>query len=167
MSAPTPVFIAIGSNIEPQRHIGRGLGLLGKISESSLAAESSWYRSLPWGIADQPEFINLVVGIETRLSPLELLQETKAIEARLDRVQTLKNGPRTLDLDILLFGARVVATDDLAIPHPGLLLRDFMLLPLIEIAPDAIHPVRGLPVKLLEGEIRYRQITARIASKRA
>jgi 2-amino-4-hydroxy-6-hydroxymethyldihydropteridine diphosphokinase len=165
MSAQPAVFIAIGSNIEPRRHIPRCLGLLGEIRESSLAAESSWYRTRPWGIADQPEFINLVVRLDTRLSPRELLRETQAIETSLDRVRTLKNGPRTLDLDILLFGERVVASDDLAIPHPGLLLRDFMLLPLIEIAPEAIHPVRRLPVKLLQGEIRYRQIMQRIASE--
>lgn len=165
MNAQPAVFIAIGSNIEPERHIPRGLALLDRIRESSLATESSRYRTRPWGIAAQPEFINLVVGFETRLSPCELLRETQAIEASLGRVQTLKNGPRTLDLDILLFGERVVTSDDLEIPHPGLLLRDFMLLPLIEIAPEAIHPVRELPVKLLQGEIRYRQIMQRIASE--
>ena len=165
MSAETRVFIAIGSNIEPQRQISCGLSLLDQVHESSLASKSSCYRTLPWGISDQPDFINLVAEIRTGLSPRELLQETQAIEASLNRVRTLKNGPRTLDLDILLFGERVVADNDLAIPHPGLLLRDFMLVPLIEIAPDAIHPVRGLPVRLLEREIRYRQILERMASE--
>ena len=165
MSAQRPAFIAIGSNIQPQQHIRRCLDLLGTLRDSSLAAESSWYLTRPWGIADQPDFINLVVGLQTSLSPRELLRETQAIEASLDRLRTLQNGPRTLDLDIVLFGERVVANDDLAIPHPGLLLRDFMLLPLIEIAPEAIHPARGLPVMLLKGEIRHRQILERIATK--
>jgi 2-amino-4-hydroxy-6-hydroxymethyldihydropteridine diphosphokinase len=163
MSAETRVFIAIGSNIAPQRQISSCIRLLGKVRQSSLVSESSWYRTRPWGVPDQPDFINLAVGIQTRLSPRELLRETRKIEACLDRERTLENGPRTIDLDILLFGERVVASVDLTIPHPGLLLRDFMLVPLIEIAPDAIHPLRRLPVKLLEEEIQFRQITERLA----
>lgn len=165
MSAETSVFIAIGSNIEPRQRIARCLSLLGTVRETSLVRASSWYRTRPWGIVNQPNFINLAVGIETRLSPRELLQETQAIEAGLGRVRNRKNGPRTLDLDILLFGERIVENEDLSIPHLGLLSRDFMLVPLIEIAPDAIHPVHRLPVRLLEGEIRYRQILERVASE--
>ena len=144
------VYIAIGSNIEPLRRIPCCLQMLEEIPESSLRAQSSWYRTLPWGMEDQLDFLNLVVGMDTSLSPRALLRETQAIEARLGRVRTLKNGPRVIDLDILLFGDRILEDDGLSIPHPGLLLRDFMLVPLIEIAPNAVYPVRGLSVGLLE-----------------
>jgi len=164
MPSETAVFLSIGSNIEPLRQIPRCLQLLAHVRETSLFAESTWYRTRPWGIRAQPEFVNLVVGLNTRLSPRELLGETQGIETRLNRVRELKNGPRTIDLDILLFGDLVLAEADLSLPHPGLLLRDFMLMPLIEIAPGARHPQRNLPVRALEGEIRYRQIIGPLAS---
>ena len=158
----TCVYLAIGSNIEPLRQIPRCLGMLAEIPESSLFAQSSWYRTLPWGVTGQAGFINLVVGMTTGLSPHGLLRQTQAIEARLDRVRTVKNGPRTMDLDILLYGDLVLCEDDLSLPHPGLLLRDFMLAPLIEIAPEVVHPLRGRPLRLLGPEIRYRQIVERL-----
>lgn len=106
----------------------------------------------------QADFINLVVGVQTQLSARALLEATQAIEARLQRTRTVKNGPRTIDLDILLFGDLVLDEADLRIPHPALAHRDFMLLPLIEIAPDALHPEFGLPVSALTDQIRFRQI---------
>jgi 2-amino-4-hydroxy-6-hydroxymethyldihydropteridine diphosphokinase len=119
----TDVYIAIGSNIEPEHCIRRCLDLLENVRESSLVAESSWYRTLPWGVADQADFINLVVEMKTLLSPGELLRETQEIEISLDRRRARKNGPRTIDLDILLFGDLILADPHLLIPHPGLLLR--------------------------------------------
>ena len=164
MSTAANAYIAIGSNIEPERQIPRSLSFLRQMRESRLAAESSWYRTLPGGFETQPDFINLVVRMETALSPRELLDETLEIEAKLNRARTFANGPRTIDLDILLFANLVFADSELTIPHPGLLFRDFMLVPLIEIAPDAVHPLRCVPVKLLEGEIRHRQILERLTS---
>lgn len=162
MAQDALTFVAVGSNIDPLVNIRRCLEELRKIPHSTLVAVSSRYRTRPWGIEDQPEFVNLVVGLETRLSPRHLLRETQAIEARLARVRAHRNGPRTIDLDILLSGDRILDEPDLKIPHPGLTLRDFMLIPLLELAPDAVHPELGCPLRELSGEIRYQQIIARL-----
>jgi 2-amino-4-hydroxy-6-hydroxymethyldihydropteridine diphosphokinase len=157
-------YIAVGSNIEPFERIPRCLQELTRIRDSRLIAESSRYLTRPWGVEGQANFVNLVVALDTALSPVELLRETQAIEARLERVKTIRNGPRTIDLDILLYGEEVVDEEHLRIPHPGLQERDFMLVPLMEIAPGAIHPRRNLPVSRLTSCIRYSQIIKRIDS---
>jgi 2-amino-4-hydroxy-6-hydroxymethyldihydropteridine diphosphokinase len=162
MHRETLAYIAIGSNIEPLQRIPRCLTMLGEIPRSHLVTASSWYLTSPWGIEEQADFVNLVVGLATGLSAEKLLRETQAIESRLDRVRNLRNGPRTIDLDILLYGQAQIQIADLTIPHPGLLERDFMLLPLIEIAPQAVHPQHGRPVDELTSGIQYRQILRRI-----
>jgi 2-amino-4-hydroxy-6-hydroxymethyldihydropteridine diphosphokinase len=159
----TPCFIAIGSNLDPRAQIPRAVEFLRCLPGSRLFLESSWYRTSPWGITDQPDFINLVVGLKTHLSPRGLLHETRAIESQLQRVRREKNGPRTIDLDILLFGDQILTDPDLTIPHPGLLIRDFMLVPLIEVAPETRHPILGRPVCELQDHIRHRQILERLS----
>ena len=156
------VFIAIGSNIEPTRHIPLAIDRLRALPETELLAVSGWYRTRPWGIEDQPEFVNLAAGLETGLTPATLLAETQAIERDLGRVRELRNGPRTIDLDLLLFGDLILDEPALRLPHPGLIERDFMLIPLIEIAPDAIHPALGLRLGELTDGLRERQIIARL-----
>jgi 2-amino-4-hydroxy-6-hydroxymethyldihydropteridine diphosphokinase len=158
MKHPVPAFIAIGSNIEPARNISHCLHLLREIPASTLVAVSSWYLTSPWGIESQPDFINLVVRLSTHLSPRALLEQTQAIETRLDRKRLLKNGPRTIDLDILLVGDLISYDSDLRIPHPSLTLRDFMLVPLIDVGGDVIHPERGCKLSDLTPEIRFSQI---------
>ncbi len=158
------VYLAIGSNIEPQRNIPRCLEGLRALPGSRLTAESAWYRTRPWGIASQPEFINLVVALETGLTPHALLAATQAIEIALERQRQCRNGPRTIDIDLLLYGDQRLDEPDLCLPHPSLLLRDFMLIPLIEIAPAIRHPERGRSLSELTPEIRYRQIIARFSS---
>jgi 2-amino-4-hydroxy-6-hydroxymethyldihydropteridine diphosphokinase len=106
----------------------------------------------------QADFINLVVALETALPAEALLQHTQAIEQRLDRVRTVKNGPRTIDLDILLFGDAIIDGPNLSIPHPALLERDFMLTPLLDIAADVQHPVEQQALRNLTDRMRYRQI---------
>lgn len=165
MAEETLIFVALGSNIEPTINVRRCLRELQRIPETRLAGLSSWYRTRPWGIEDQPEFVNLVVALVSRLSPHRLLRETQAIETRLARRRTQRNGPRTIDLDILLYGDTLVDGDDLKIPHPGLTERDFMLIPLLELAPDAVHPELGRPLRELICEIRYRQIIARLPAR--
>lgn len=155
-------WLAIGSNIDPLANIGSCLDLLERIPGTRIHAQSSWYRTRPWGMESQPDFINLVVEMRTGLSPWALLERTQDIEQRLARSRTVENGPRTIDLDILLFGDQLISEERLRIPHPGLLLRDFMLMPLIEIAPEAYHPERALTVSRLMQEIRYHQIIERI-----
>lgn len=163
MQCRTIAYIAIGSNIEPRVNVERCLRLLARLPQSHPIATSAWYRTRPWGIEAQPEFINLVVGLETPLSAGQLLRATQAIEQRLARVRGQRYGPRTIDLDILLFADAVLQGPDLTLPHPALLERDFMLVPLLEIAPDLRHPVAGLPLRDLTERIRYRQIIERLA----
>lgn len=165
MNRETRAFIAIGSNIEPERHIALGLEALNEIESTRLGVVSSWYRTRPWGLEAQAEFINLVVEVRTRLTPSVLLDATQRIETRLGRVRAQVNGPRTLDLDMLLYGERIEDSAELRLPHPGLLLRDFMLVPLLEIAPAIVHPERGRPIVELTDEIRYRQIIERIPDR--
>lgn len=165
MSRETRAFIAIGSNIEPEYHIALGLEALTGVRATRIGAVSSWYRTRPWGLEAQAEFINLVAEVRTRLTPTALLAATQGIETRLGRVRAQVNGPRTLDLDILLYGERIEDTPELRLPHPGLLLRDFMLIPLMEIAPEVMHPERGRPIAELTDEICYRQIIDRIPDR--
>lgn len=151
-------YIGIGSNIQPQEHIRQCLALLAKLPHSQPSGESPWYLTRPWGIEQQPNFINLVVRLNTGLSAPALLCATQAIEQRLQRVRDIKNGPRTIDLDILLFDDAVIETPNLIIPHPALLQRDFMLLPLLDIAPKQLHPLEGRRLCDLSDRIQYHQI---------
>ncbi|SDX92884.1 2-amino-4-hydroxy-6-hydroxymethyldihydropteridinediphosphokinase [Allochromatium warmingii] len=156
------VFIAVGSNIEPEQQITNGLTALAALPKTRLGAESAWYRTRPWGVEAQAPFINLVVELWTELEPLALLTALQAIEQQCGRVRTQLNGPRTLDLDVLLYGARIVDQPSLRVPHPGLVVRDFMLIPLVEIAPEVIHPEYGRPVAALTDAICYWQISERL-----
>jgi len=99
------------------------------------------HETEPWGVKDQPRFINMAVEIETGLYPRELLKILKNVERELGRKESFKLGPRSIDLDILLFEDIILKEDDLEIPHPLMHKRDFVLKPLCEIAPDRIHPV--------------------------
>jgi 2-amino-4-hydroxy-6-hydroxymethyldihydropteridine diphosphokinase len=102
---------------------------------------SSVYETAAWGLEDQPSFLNMAVGMQTRLAPHEVLQITREIEARLGRQRKVVWGQRTLDIDILLFGERIIHTQELHIPHPRLSERRFALTPFAEIAADRPHPV--------------------------
>ncbi|KXX66384.1 2-amino-4-hydroxy-6-hydroxymethyldihydropteridine diphosphokinase [Marichromatium gracile] len=161
MPPETQAFISIGSNIAPTQNIICSLELLQTMPQTRLRRRSSWYRTRPWGIENQAEFLNLVVEVETALDPETLLVHTQAIEQRLDRRRTLRNGPRTIDLDLLLYGDRVLSLAHLTLPHPGLHQRDFMLIPLLEIAPGARHPTLG-PLQALRDAVSYHQIIERL-----
>lgn len=104
---------------------------------------SSVYRSDPIGFRDQPEFWNLVARLRTRLEPEPLLHTLKSIESELGRTATFHQGPREIDIDLLLYGDRVVDTPDLTVPHPRMMERAFVLAPLVELAPALRHPVTG------------------------
>jgi 2-amino-4-hydroxy-6-hydroxymethyldihydropteridine diphosphokinase len=116
-----------------------------------IIARSSLYSTEPVGFADQPRFFNAVIALETNLTPRALLENLLAIEREFGRNRSagFRNGPRTLDLDILLFGDQIVAEPDLEIPHPRLSARAFVLVPLAEIAPHAIDPASGRTVAQL------------------
>ena len=113
------------------------------LPDTRLARVSSLYRSSPVGYLNQPDFTNAVAQIETALTPRALLDQLLGIERRYGRVRDFPNAPRTLDLDILLYGERIVQEPGLTIPHPRMHERAFVLVPLAEIAHDALIPGRG------------------------
>jgi 2-amino-4-hydroxy-6-hydroxymethyldihydropteridine diphosphokinase len=140
----TPAYIGIGSNLDhPRAQVERALDELGAIARSRLAARSSLYASAPLGYEAQPEFVNAVARLDTDLEALELFRELQAIETRHGRRRSFANAPRTLDLDLLLFGDQLIAAPQLVVPHPRMHERAFVLLPLLEIAPGAHIPGRG------------------------
>ena len=144
-------YVALGSNLgDPAGTVDEAIEALAGLSGSILAAFSSLYRTAPVGLKHQPDFINAVVALDTRLSPGELLDALFALEEKFGRRRTVKNAPRTLDLDLLLHGDTVTGTPDLTLPHPRMHERAFVLAPLLEIAPGAIIPGRGAAADLLD-----------------
>lgn len=147
-------FIGLGANLDgPVAQIERALAAIAVLPDTDLRCRSSLYGSRPMGPAGQPDYVNAVAQIETRLSPEDLLAALLAIERRQGRVRSpaQRNGPRTLDLDLLLHGDAVRADPALTLPHPGAHERDFVLVPLAEIAPDLAIPGRGAVRDLLAG----------------
>lgn len=137
-------YIGLGSNLEsPQQQLLSALEALAATPGVRLVRHSSLYRSAPVGFADQPDFWNAVAEVRTTLSPQELLDALLAIERRHRRVRAFRNAPRTLDLDILIYGDVQMAKPALTLPHPRAHLRAFVLYPLLEIAPDAVFPGLG------------------------
>ena len=118
-----------------------------------LRRSSSVYETVPWGYADQPDFLNCVLEIRTTLSPLQLLQLAKDVERELGREWSPRYGPRVIDLDILFWGSAIINEADLQIPHPRLHQRAFVLMPLAELAPRLVHPELCLTVSQLNDGI--------------
>lgn len=139
------VFIGLGANLgDRELALLRAVGELGKIAGTRVTALSPFYRSEPVGGVAQPDFYNAVARLATTLSPLELLDTLKRIEVEVfGRVPSVHWGPRSMDLDILIFGAVICTGERLTLPHPRLAERRFALLPLADIAPDLIHPLLG------------------------
>lgn len=138
----TLAYIGIGSNLgEPEQQIHQAVNALEQIQNTTLAEISSLYFSRPMGPQDQPDYMNAVAALETTLTPLELLDALQHIENEAGRVRKDERwGPRVLDLDILLFGEQVIDNERLTVPHYGMKLREFVLIPLAEIAPDLTLP---------------------------
>lgn len=150
MSQPVAAFVALGSNLgDPRVRVEEGFAALAALPHSTLRARSRLYRTPPWGIVDQPDFVNAAAWLDTSLEPRALLAALLAIEVRAGRVRGVRNGPRTLDLDLLVYGDRVVTGTDLVVPHPRLHERAFVLLPLADIAPDLDVPGQGRVADLL------------------
>lgn len=144
---PVTVYLGLGSNLgDRQANLDRALELLSQ--RLRLEKVSSIYDSEPVGNVDQPRFLNLVCQVTTYLPPQGLLVLAKGIESRLGRVGP-SGAPRTIDIDILFYGDVVMETPELVIPHPRLTERAFVLVPLVEIAPDLVHPVSGKTAKEL------------------
>ncbi|MBZ0070324.1 MAG: 2-amino-4-hydroxy-6-hydroxymethyldihydropteridine diphosphokinase [Gammaproteobacteria bacterium] len=150
MGAET-VFVGLGSNLDdPVRQVRAGLAALAALEQTELAGCSQLYRSAPMGPPGQPDYINAVARLHTRLAPETLLDALQAIEARAGRDRSGERwGPRTLDLDILLYTDRRIDSARLQVPHPGIAARNFVLYPLAELAPDLDIPGLGpLPALL-------------------
>ena len=137
-------YVALGANLQdPRQQVLRALEELGTLPGTRVTARSSLYRTAPLGYADQPDFINAVAQIETTLAPRALLAALLEIEHRHGRARSFRNAPRTLDLDLLLYGGAHFHEDGLTLPHPRMHARGFVLRPLLEIAPAAVIPGRG------------------------
>ena len=134
-------YIGLGSNLSnPLQQVKLAIAELSVLPQTRLLAQSRLYRTRPMGPQDQPDYINAVVGLATRLPAEKLLGELQRLELSHGRERVLHWGPRTLDLDMLLYGQQVIATESLQVPHPGLLARSFVVQPLLEIAPDLVLP---------------------------
>jgi 2-amino-4-hydroxy-6-hydroxymethyldihydropteridine diphosphokinase len=139
------VHLGLGSNLGDRlTTLRRAVDELSNVGE--LLAASSIYETAPFGVTAQPSFLNSCVAIETRLTPREVLERTRAIEKALGRVDGPRWGPRGIDVDLLLYGDAILTEPDLVVPHPGLLERAFVLVPLAEIASDRVIPSTGLTV---------------------
>lgn len=137
-------YIGLGSNLaDPLAQLNRALQALDELPQTRLLKTSSLYRSAPVGYLDQPDFINAVAQLETELSPRALLDALLALELVCGRTREFKDAPRTLDLDVLMYDDLVHHEHGLTVPHPQMHLRAFVLLPLLEIAPDCIIPGVG------------------------
>lgn len=136
--------IGLGANLnDPAAQVEYALAELGRLPGTRLIAHSSLYASAPVGYVDQPDFINAVAQVETTLAPRALLDALLDIEHRHGRERSFRNAPRTLDLDLLLYGDAHFHEAALTLPHPRMCERGFVLLPLLEIAPDTVIPGRG------------------------
>jgi 2-amino-4-hydroxy-6-hydroxymethyldihydropteridine diphosphokinase len=143
-------FIALGSNIDnPREQVERAFVELDEIAR--VVARSALYRTAPVGYLDQPDFVNAVAEIETSLAPTVLLRALFEIERAHGRVREFKNAPRTLDLDLLMYGELIMNEAGLTLPHPRMHERAFVLAPLNDIAPGIEIPGRGQVSKLLAG----------------
>jgi 2-amino-4-hydroxy-6-hydroxymethyldihydropteridine diphosphokinase len=137
------VYIGLGANLGDRE--GNIREALRHMADAGLriTAVSPLYETEPWGITQQPRFLNAACAAETDLSPAALLDALQSVEKEMGRVETLRYGPRPIDLDILLYGDLCIDTPRLTVPHPGMLERSTVLIPLADIAPDLVHPITG------------------------
>ncbi|MBI3378687.1 MAG: 2-amino-4-hydroxy-6-hydroxymethyldihydropteridine diphosphokinase [Nitrospirae bacterium] len=148
------VYISIGSNLGDRKENCRQAIKLIEKNGIAVRKQSRMCETEPWGVNDQPKFINMAIEVETDKKPEELLVILKEIEKEIGRTETTKWGPRVIDLDILFYDDLILKTPDLEIPHPLLQERDFVLKPLSEIAPDKRHPVTGKTVRAMLANLK-------------
>lgn len=158
-------YLGLGANLGDREVALNGArAALDQVSGLRVAAASSLYETAPiGGPPDQGDYLNAVVRVETRLSPRELLQACQAVENRFGRQRRQRWGPRTLDIDILFFGHHIMRQEDLIIPHPQLHLRSFVLVPLLELAPELEHPLLGQTIRQLHAGLSNHPGVRRLA----
>ncbi len=143
---PERAHIGLGANLgDRETHIAEAVMRVDAVAETAVAIVSSLCETTPVGKTDQPDFINAVIEAQTDLAPDALLDHLLAIETTMGRVRDETNGPRVIDLDLLLHGDCVITTERLTLPHPRMAERHFVLVPLVEIAPDLRDPTSGRP----------------------
>ena len=143
------VFLGLGSNLgRREENIGAALNRIARLPETIVLQCSRLIETPPWGVEEQPPFLNGVAEIQTDLEPQALLAAVKQVERDLGRVPTFRWGPRLIDIDILLYGQRRVETPELTLPHPHILARPFVWEPLQEIAPEIVEELRRAAVPL-------------------
>lgn len=136
------VYLSLGSNLGDRRaNLKEALRLLGESLE--IASVSSVYDTEPVGVGEQPRFLNLVCRVNTDIGPMQLLSLIKGIESSMGRDLSLRNAPRVIDIDIILYGDTIMESPELIIPHPRMRERAFVLVPFAEIAPEVVHPITG------------------------
>lgn len=152
-------FIGIGSNMgNPSANCLEAMGRIEEIGDVEIMSRSSLYRSAPVGLTEQGWFVNCVIGIATSLPPLPLLKKLMAIEDVMGRVRKEKWGGRVIDLDILLYGNKIIREEGLTIPHPLMHERGFVLIPLEEIAPDIPHPILDMSISCVADMVRDQEV---------
>ena len=153
------VFIGIGSNLGNRiRNINKAKYLL-SLNGINILKSSSYYESLSWPDRSKPKFINIVIQLDTDISVKKILQISQSIENKLGRKKTYKNAPRTCDIDILSYKNRVIS-GDITIPHKRMSNRNFVLIPLFEIAPNYVHPKTNVSIKKLIFSLSNKDITS-------
>ena len=154
-------YLSLGSNLGNRaEHLTRAVTEL--LKSGSLAAQSAFYETEPVQLLAQPWFLNCAVALDTLLAPGELLVACLAIERAMGRLRSQAKGARVIDIDIALYGDFVVETPDLVIPHPAMHERRFVLTPLVEIAPDAVHPLLHKTVRELLAELPAGQVVRKL-----
>lgn len=155
-------YLGLGSNTGNKLlNVKQAIELINELPETNVIARAPLYRSEPWGFKPQDWFVNTVIAVATRLTPLQLLKEIKSIEKQLGRKPTsLRWGPRIIDIDILLFGQKVIDSPELKVPHQYLTERLFFLKPLLDIAPAAVLPTTGELLSLYAEQLSDKQYLA-------
>ena len=156
----TTVYLGLGTNIGNRKeNLTRAIEAL-SLALGPCTAQSSFIETAPWGFDSENAFLNCAVAFETELAPQELLDTTEKVEREMGRTTKSSGGiyhDRVIDIDILLYGSEIVETPRLTIPHPLMHMRDFVLEPLAEIAPHAIHPTTGKSIEELTTELKEQQ----------
>lgn len=157
------VYIALGSNVgDKLSNIRKTIKILGESPFIEVVKTSSVYETLPYGNHNQENFYNAVIKIRTSLSPIELFSFIKDTEIKIGRITRDRWGPREIDMDIIFYDNLILSDDTLTLPHKGMHLRDFVLLPLIEIDSSLIHPVKKISLKEILNQLKERTIISKL-----